>query len=445
MAEYAFAPAPADQASPSDRFGRRLVLARRVVLSSLALSQPICVLAAVGAATQPWRNTDEPAPLAASAPYPFDVVLAGTGVLSSVVLAFLLLRIVRSRIDRPEATLDRDVALSAVALAGTVCPLAGNNWTFAVALFWAAGVCLTGSRRRKAGYVLVMLLASVGPLLVVGTPANGTSGEILFTSTMSTMALAALAMIWAGYASVIVLWDIITEATAAREAQARLAVSEERLRFARDMHDLLGHSLSGMAVKSELASRLVERAPDRAAQEMAAVHGLARDALREVRSAVSGYRQVDLDGEIASVRAVLSAAGVRCEVNGSSSEIPTQQRTLAAWLVREAVTNVLRHSSATRCTITLRRTDRALVVEVHNDGARGVPTGQVRFGNGLTGLAERAVATGGTVTASASGTNGFLVRAVLPVADGADIADGAASTDAHSGGGPAAASPPIRR
>ncbi|RNL83904.1 sensor histidine kinase [Halostreptopolyspora alba] len=389
------------------------------------MMQPFCVVAALVAAAQMWWDGTKFPPLAIRAPFPYDTLLAVAGVLSSVALALFLLRIVRSRIDRPATTLDRDVALSVLALGGTVVPLAGNNWTLLVATAWGAGVCVTGSRRRKAGYLLVMLLATAPSLALLSPSDGGVSGTLLFSLTMAGMALVTGILMWLGYISVIVLWDIITEATAARQAQARLAVSEERLRFARDMHDLLGHSLSGMAVKSELASRLAERDPARAAREMAAVHQLARDALREVRSAVSGYRDVDLDAEIASVRAVLSAAGVRCEVRGETAGIPAEQRTLSAWLVREATTNVLRHSSAARCVITLRREERALVVEVFNDGARGSGDTQVRFGNGLTGLAERAAAAGGTVTASASGANGFLVRAVLPVATGPDGVDGA--------------------
>ncbi|MBB4929444.1 two-component system sensor histidine kinase DesK [Lipingzhangella halophila] len=420
-----FAPAPSDGANPADRFGRRLVLARRVVLASVALAQPGCVLAALGAAAQVWWLESDLPPVASRAPYPFDVVLAAVGVLSSVVLAFLLLRIVRSRIDRPETTLNRDVALSIVVLGGTVAPLGGNNWTIVVAIAWAAPVCVTGSRWRKAGYLLVLLLATVPAPVLLHTPDGGAPRVLLFAGVMSVIVLVTCGLMWSGYASVIVLWDIVTEATAAREAQARLAVSEERLRFARDMHDLLGHSLSGMAVRSELASRLAEPDPQRAAREMATVQQLARDALREVRNAVSGYRDVDLDAEIASVRAVLSAAGVRCAVTAEtrSAPVPAEQRTLAAWLVREAATNVLRHSSATRCAVTLRREERTLVAEVYNDGVRGAGQSPVRFGNGLTGLAERAAAAGGTLTASASGANGFLVRAVLPVQDGADSSD----------------------
>ncbi|MDD6791155.1 MAG: sensor histidine kinase, partial [Thermobifida fusca] len=217
----------------------------------------------------------------------------------------------------------------------------------------------------------------------------------------------------AGSFSVVWLWEVAREATLAREARARLAVSEERLRFARDMHDLLGHSLSGIAVKSELAARLARSDPERAAAEMAEVQRIAREALREVRAAVSGYRAVNLADELASVRSVLLAAGVSATVTGNPADIPAQSQSLIAWLVREGATNVLRHSSAQRCDITLSRQDRTWVVEVYNDGVRAGKA--TRFGNGLTGLSERVASAGGTLTASHTCNGGFLLRAVLPV------------------------------
>ncbi|WP_017542330.1 sensor histidine kinase, partial [Nocardiopsis prasina] len=215
--------------------------------------------------------------------------------------------------------------------------------------------------------------------------------------------------------AIISLWDVVTEAHAARDAQARLAVSEERLRFARDMHDLLGHSLSALAVKSELAARLAEIDPQAASREMTAVQHLARDALREVRTAVSGYRDVDLAAESAGVQAVLTAAGVRCTVAGADVDVPADQRSIASWVVREGTTNVLRHSTAKNCAVTLRRDGGTLVVEVFDDGAQP-GGGAASFGNGLSGLGERVSAAGGALTAGpASAGTGFLLRAVVPL------------------------------
>ncbi|GAA1612829.1 sensor histidine kinase [Actinoplanes couchii] len=196
------------------------------------------------------------------------------------------------------------------------------------------------------------------------------------------------------YANRLWIWilDLTETAHAGKDAEARLAVTEERLRFARDLHDLVGHSLSVIAVKSELAGKLVSRDADRAANEMAQVRGLAQDGLRQIREAVRGYRVLDLADEIASVRAILEADGIRCTVDLPSGVVDPAAAGPLAWVVRECATNILRHSSATWCTVTLRAADGSAVLEVVNDGA---PT-TAQPGNGLAGLSERLTATGGS-------------------------------------------------
>ncbi|WP_017612996.1 sensor histidine kinase [Nocardiopsis salina] len=212
------------------------------------------------------------------------------------------------------------------------------------------------------------------------------------------------------------LWDVTNEALLEQRARARLAVSEERLRFSRDMHDLLGHSLSALVVKSELAERVLERDPARAAQEMTEVQGLSRRSLSQVRSAVRGYREIDLEEEVEAVRTALAANGIRTEVSGvAGNGLPTGTAATAAWVVREGGTNVLRHSHATECRITFTRaegdTADALVVEVANDRASGHAR---NGGSGLTGLAERLAGAGGRLTAEPTPEGGFLLRAAVP-------------------------------
>ncbi|MBE2998847.1 hypothetical protein IDM40_09035 [Nocardiopsis sp. HNM0947] len=243
---------------------------------------------------------------------------------------------------------------------------------------------------------------------------------------------AAFAVIWtggvlfsgvvvAGWLTVLWLWEIVQDAVYGEDARSRLAVTEERLRFSRDMHDLLGHSLSALATKSELASRLAERAPDRAAVEITEVRALARESLSQVRSAVRGYREVDLAEEVENVRGVLAADGVRVRIDGLDGVEPSHEAAvLAAWVVREAGTNVLRHSDATECRITFTRArdsavgPDALVVEVSNDRARtGADPGE-GSGSGLAGLRERVSLGGGTLSASPTRDGGFLLRAVVP-------------------------------
>ncbi|MFC3519494.1 sensor histidine kinase [Streptomonospora nanhaiensis] len=390
----------------------------------MSLTTPtFSVLTAMAAVPNMGFGVDAVETFASRAPGALAPALAGVGVLFSLVQGYFSMRVIRTRIDRPATTLDRDVVLSYLALVVSMALLGPNPYALASSQFWGASVCITGTRRRKALYAVLMLLASIVPLVIA------LRGEPLIVPVFVTLySVVVYLIVWgvmlASNAAIIVLWDIVTEAHAARDAQARLAVSEERLRFSRDMHDLLGHSLSALAVKSELAARLAERDPQRAASEMTAVQHLARDALREVRAAVSGYREVDLAAEAASVQAVLTAAGVRCTVTGADLDLPSAQRAVASWVVREGTTNVLRHSSARSCSVVLRRGADTLVVEVHNDGVpnganQGANRGQggsaPEYGNGLSGLTERVAAAGGALTATHTGGGGFLLRAVLPL------------------------------
>jgi two-component system sensor histidine kinase DesK len=202
----------------------------------------------------------------------------------------------------------------------------------------------------------------------------------------------------------------------AREELAELAVSEERARFARDLHDLLGHSLTVITVKSELARRLVTRDPARAEAELADIERLSREALADVRATVAGYREVSLPAEIANARSVLAAAGVDARLPSALDDVPGEVRELFAWVVREGVTNVVRHSGARHCWITVSAT----AVEVADDGrgaaaATGHTDGDaLPDGHGLDGLEERVEAAGGRLLAGARPGGGFVLRAELP-------------------------------
>jgi two-component system sensor histidine kinase DesK len=178
---------------------------------------------------------------------------------------------------------------------------------------------------------------------------------------------------------------------AAHSENAELAVENERTRFARDLHDILGHSLTVITVKAELAQRMLDVDPERTRAELADLERLSRDALSDVRRAVEGYRELTLPGELTRARNALVAAGIDARLPSASDDVPTQLRELFAWAVREGVTNVLRHSQARTCTIELgsRR------VEVRDDG-RGLA--EADGGSGLLGLTERAAAVGATVS-----------------------------------------------
>jgi two-component system sensor histidine kinase DesK len=205
----------------------------------------------------------------------------------------------------------------------------------------------------------------------------------------------------------------------AREQIARLAVGEERLRFARDLHDLLGHSLSVIALKSELAGRLVKNTPGLAAHEVGDIEKVARDALREVRDAVAGYRQPTLAAELAGAGEALTAAGIEFHVDQDHAPLPPTVEAVLGWTVREGVTNVMRHSEATRCAIRITSKDSQATVEVVDNGRGGTP----EAGSGLRGLRERVLERGGTLTAEPLPHEGFRLRVTLPLALASAAAD----------------------
>lgn len=177
----------------------------------------------------------------------------------------------------------------------------------------------------------------------------------------------------------------------AHRENTRLAVDNERNRFARDLHDILGHSLTVITVKAELAQRLLDVDLERTRAELADLERLSRDALADIRRAVEGYRELTLPGELARARAALTSAEITPRIPGSTDTVPTELRELFAWAVREGVTNVIRYSGAKRCDIVLTED----CVEIRDDG-RG--PGASREGSGLTGLRERAAAVGAVVT-----------------------------------------------
>jgi two-component system sensor histidine kinase DesK len=203
------------------------------------------------------------------------------------------------------------------------------------------------------------------------------------------------------------LYDELVEA---RTEVARLAVAEERLRFARDLHDLLGHSLSLIALKSELAGRLLPGQPDRAAREVGDIEQVTREALAEVREAVGGYRAPTVAVELASAQRALDAAGIEVALEWPDVRLAADTEALLAWAVREASTNVIRHSGAERCAIRLRDEAGMVALEVSDDGRGGAANG----GSGLAGLAERVERGGGRLEAGARDTGGFTVRVAVP-------------------------------
>ncbi|GLX01858.1 sensor histidine kinase [Microtetraspora sp. NBRC 16547] len=239
-------------------------------------------------------------------------------------------------------------------------------------------------------------------------------------------------------AMIIRLWEAIRDLQRTREELARAAVTEERLRFSRDLHDLLGHTLSVIVVKAEAVRRLAPRDVEAAAGQAADIERIGRDALTEVRAAVTGYRGRGLAAELDSARTALADAGIALTIRTPSVDLPPETDALLGWAVREGVTNVIRHSGATRCEIELEQgTGGGMALRVSDNGGshpgahshapdpqhgpqhgpqhaaeHGLGRG-ARQGNGLVGLRERVRAAGGRLSIDTPPSGGFRLQVTL--------------------------------
>ncbi len=231
------------------------------------------------------------------------------------------------------------------------------------------------------------------------------------------------------------LSDLIREVQAARGELARLAVTQERLRFARDLHDLLGYSLSTITLKCELTYRLVPRQPQRAQQELTEVLHTARQALSDVRSVATGYRSMSLRSEATAAESMLAAVGIEVDNVLECGPLPEAVDTVLATVLREGVTNMLRHSKAQRCRIEACRDRGTVRMSLVNDGVGGaigtLGAAQGSGGSGIGNLTERVRALGGRLTAGTLTDHRFRLHVEVPL----DGAESAAASAAASGGG----------
>lgn len=194
-----------------------------------------------------------------------------------------------------------------------------------------------------------------------------------------------------------------------REDVRRLAAVAERERIGRDLHDLLGHTLSVIALKSDLAARFVERSDPRAAEEIRDVQRISRDTLRQVREAVSGFRAGELRDEVRNAHLACEAAGIRLEPEIEAVALAPRQEQVLSMALREAITNVVRHSGGARCRVSLRSQGEHAVLRVSDDGRGGAATP----GSGLDGMRARLEGAGGSLELRSEG--GFTVEARLPL------------------------------
>ncbi|MFE0749340.1 histidine kinase [Gordonia sp. NPDC058843] len=258
----------------------------------------------------------------------------------------------------------------------SVLPFRRQRWWLLAALSVGSGALLSGS---ASGAVRLALYVFVIGVVMVGT-------------TLATQ--------WGLH--------VIDDLERAKAVEARLRVAEERLRFSRDLHDVVGRGFSAIAVKSELAGSLLRAAAEsptadretvtaRAATEIDEIRSLAVQSMEQMRALVRGYRDIDLAGEVAGARSLLSAAGCRLVVEGDPAEIPDRYREVAAWVVREGTTNIVKHSAASSARLTLHPTGMSL----RNDGVEVDDSRTPSPQSGLRGLAERLEPVGATLDTSA--------------------------------------------
>ncbi|MEV6377957.1 histidine kinase [Streptomyces sp. NPDC051773] len=308
-------------------------------------------------------------------------------------------------------------AWTAVAVAATlvlaVLPLTRRDyelWAVAPAVTVAICAAHLGLRHRRTLIVGAMLLAPMpgGAVSLVAGDGQTAHAALFPAGLVAFTVWMVLGPLWA--------WHIAGRLDRARRLEAESAVKDERLRFAADLHDIQGHHLQVIALKSELAARLVERDPARAAAEMREVRQLSADALRDTRAVVRGYRRTALDDEIANAGKVLAAAGIDARTALEPASLPADLtdtgRHLLGLVMREATTNVLRHSRARYAEVDCRVVDGRARLRMTNDGADAHPVGT--DGTGLVALDERLRAARGELTWHRDGDR-FEVTASLPL------------------------------
>jgi two-component system sensor histidine kinase DesK len=276
-------------------------------------------------------------------------------------------------------------------------------------LLWLYPALVVGAGLRApvaAVGVGLLGVAAVLPMDLEGTLEARTLGANHFV--LLSVVLAGL-----GMTAVRQLIALNSDLLATKAELAELAVAAERDRLARELHDLLGRTLSLIAVKAELASRLSAKGDPSAEAELRDVQRLARRAVREVREAVTGDRTPSVAAELAAARLALRTAGIAVSADDAAPDVDPAHEATVAWVLREAVTNVVKHSRARTCRIALGAADGVTELEVVDDG-RG-PTGGSP-GMGLAGLADRVHALGGTFEAGRGEAGGFRLRTRLGAA-----------------------------
>lgn len=331
--------------------------------------------------------------------YPPGWAILGYTSLAAFLAAFYYVftraAVARRRGDPMPCAVHRGGFAALCVLGALVVGFAGENGV--VIWFALSQIALVVMRRREAWSTIGSICVAV--VLVPWTLGLDWEVNVWFL-------VAILGSSWATDA-IFRLRDTNQRLLRAQEQIGSMAVEQERLRFARDLHDVVGHSLTAATVKTQLARRLVDTDDDRAKAELREVEGLLREALKDVRGTVAGYREVTLTSELVRAATVLEAAGIAADLPRAVDHVPAGRSELFGWVLRESVTNVVRHSHAHHCRVTVG----ADSIEIWNDGADSasdVGPG-VGSGSGLVGLRERLEAAGGTLQAGPDGVGGWRV------------------------------------
>jgi len=282
-------------------------------------------------------------------------------------------------------------------------PLFGAAWTPVCGLL--AGALLVVADRMRS-VVLVFLALACGPVLLAAP--DGASAEPGWAAAGPVIGLAEYTLVTLAVRA--------HRLSATRTEVIRKAVSLERRRFTRDLHDLVGHRLTVLVLKVQLLQRLTRDGDDKAGGELAETLALVRGLATDVRSVAHGVRRSSLEKELSSARALLESVGVRCQVRVSCRELPWELAEALTHALREGVTNVLRHAQARECGIQLLERDGLVRLSMRNDGV-GPPRRPGDAGHGLLNLAERMSVLGGWLEATAARTGEFIFTVYLPRGD----------------------------
>jgi two-component system sensor histidine kinase DesK len=376
----------------ADRHRRFAVSPRLVVLGALLVSNAWSLLI-------PLRFTRPP-----------STALAAVFVLGLVICGGALVLVLRAAVTREQSPRRR---LGMVGLLMAVC----------LALWLPAFAWAEPGREPwawLAGFVIgasALVVPRAGVVVAVGLGAMAVVGAIAYDGAVAAhlgIALGTGAAVW--LAGVVLVWllGLLWEAEAGRDAQAGLAIAQERLRASRELHDVLGHRLGIIALKAELAADLATTDPARSRSESDEIRAIAAATLAEARRAVHGETVADLATQVAAAELVLDSAGIETTVDIDETLVPAHASRLLAAVLREAVTNILRHSDARTVSIAFHQAEPSLTLVIVNDGSATQRSDTPSSGTGLASLAARCAATGARLVAGRVGDGRFEVRVELP-------------------------------